>query len=611
MSGTPGHSGGHNKLSAAAQRLRSGPNARKQAQQIADWHALLDALETAKAPEGWDPLEAYCRQVLDEGLPAGKYHRLACARHRRDWARRGTVDFPYIVDFDNIWRFLVFARHLAHYEGEWAGNPIAFQPWQVFRLGSLFGWVHHETGLRRFRTSYTEVPRKNGKSLEAAVVALYVTFFDGEPGAQGVCAATKRKQAEIVFNNARVLAVKSGLKIGLLCLIRVVMREDTDSKLEAISSDSQTMDGLNPHLVIIDEFHAHTDRGLIDVLESGLGARRQPVNFQITTAGDNPVSPCGDQHDYAVRVLEGVIEDETTFAFIAHADLEDDWTLIETAQKANPNYGVSVRPDVLLSDLAQAKALPAKAAEYQQKKLNLWVNKSTPWLLMDGWRRGQSTWALEDLAHEPCWIGVDLASKLDLCALVALFPPTAGRSSYRLVRRVWTAQDTLMDRAHRDKAPYDRWVASGALIAVRGESVHYDVVRQALVELRGRVDIERIGFDPYHADQIMDELKREDGFAEDQVITVPQTNAGLSGGTKAFEVAVAEGRMDAGDCPVMAWCAANAVVMADTNGNIRPVKNRSVGRIDPITAAVIAMSAYLRTAAPQTSIYASRPALIF
>jgi phage terminase large subunit-like protein len=344
------------------------------------------------------PVDAYARRVVAGEIPAGKYHRLACERHLRDRAREGTPAFPYRFDAGKADRFFRFASKLRHYKGEWGptrgqrGQLIVLQPWQQFRLGSIFGWVHMETGLRRFRTAYNEVPRKNGKTLEAAIVGLYVTFYDSEPGAEGYCLATKRGQAMFVFNDMKKLVTESGLKAHIKIRVRNLHRLDTSSKLEPLGANPE--DGLNPNLIIVDEFHKIKSRDTIDVMETATGARAQPMNFQITTAGDNPLSPCGQQHHYACQILEQVVEDETFFAFIAHADVEDkalkipadDWTLESTAAKANPNYGVSVKPEILRATVTKAIHMPGAAAAYQQDHLNLWVNTDAPWLSLEGWR---------------------------------------------------------------------------------------------------------------------------------------------------------------------------------------------------------------------------------
>lgn len=539
-------------------------------------------------------VDSYARDVVAGRVPAGKYHKLACVRHLKDREREATAGFPYRFDLEKANRFVRFAERLKHYKGEWAGQFIKLQPYQLFRLGSIFGWVHAETGLRRFRNAYHELPRKQGKSLEAAVITLYVTFFDGEGGAEGYCAATKREQALIVFNDCKKLVESSGLKERLTVQVSNIHNDKTASKLEPLSADYNSMDGLNPNMVNIDEMHAHKTRGVIDVLETATGARRQPLVNKITTAGDDPVSPCGDEHDYACKVLDGLLHDESYFAFIAHADDTDDWTLPETAAKANPNYGVSVNPDDLIGKVTKAQNIPSAAAAYKQKHLNLWVNATAPCLSVEGWKKGQSDWNPLDLKGERCFVGIDLASKIDLCAMSLVFPPTETRPSIRVVQHLWTPEDTLRDRAHADRAPYPTWVAQGWLTTMSGTRVDHQIIREVLATARGLYHIAQIGFDPWHADTLIDQLVKQDGFAEEQVIAVPQTVAGRGSADARLKAEVLAGKIDARGCPVTAWAASNVAEIVDSKGNILFTKKKSRGRIDPVIALSTGVALWLR-----------------
>lgn len=535
-------------------------------------------------------LDAYAQSVVDGQVPAGKFHRLACARHMRDRAREGTPDFPYRFDLARAERFFVFAALLKHYKGEWAGQRIHLEPWEQFITGSVIGWVHVETGLRRFRTAFTEIPRKNGKTLLAAIVVLYLAFFDQEAGAEGYSVATKREQAKLVFNDAKQLVQSSGLKDRIQVLKSKLHRDVSASKFEPLGADHDSTDGLNPHVVIVDEMHAMKDRGMLDVMETATGARRQPVHFQITTAGDDPVSPCGDQHDYACKILDGMLEDESFFAFIAHADPEDVWTDEATWAKANPNFGVSVKPDDLRALAVKAQNMPAAAAAFQQKRLNLWVNTDAPWLSVDGWRAGQSTWDWRDLLGHRCWIGIDLSSKIDLTAVVLVFP--WAEKQWRLLVWALTPEETLRDRAHRDRAPYDRWrrpevsaaAAGSGLRTNPGNRIDQGVVREWVRVAKGLFLVQAVGVDPWNAGNLLADLEA-DGVP---VVEIPQTLQQMSAQSKDFEADVLDGLVDAGGDPLMRWCISNAVVQRDGKDNIYPVKKKSRGRIDPVIAALMA-----------------------
>ena len=542
-------------------------------------------------------VDLYAQSVVSGTVPAGKYHRLSCVRHLKDRAREGSEGFAYQFDLKKAELFFRFAEKLKHYKAEWAGKPILLSDFQKFRLGCIFGWRTVD-GFRRFTTAYNELPRKTGKSLEAAVVAIYVTFFEGEQGSEGYCIATKEKQAtDMVFRDIKQLIASSGLKERLRVQVKNVHNDATMSKLEPLGSDSDTLDGLNPHCIITDELHAMKTRGLMDVMESATGSRRNPLHYQITTAGDDPISPCGDQHEYATKVLEGVFEDfasDAFFACIAHADPDDDWLSEDTWKKANPHYGISVKPDDMKKLALKAKAMPSAAAEFKQKRLNLWVNASNPCLSVDGWRKGQSDWTEDDMLHEACFVGVDLASKIDLCALSFLFPPGVGHPTWRLIQRLWTPEETLLDRAHRDRAPYATWVEQGWLTVVPGTSIDHEVVRQAILEAREKFDILQIGFDPWHADATIKHLISLDGFAETQVLAVPQTFAGLSSACLRMQADVLAGDVDARGCPVTAWAVSNVVDQRDGKDNMLFTKKKSRGRIDPVMAATNAMALAIR-----------------
>lgn len=553
-------------------------------------------------PDVVSPVDTYARDVVEGRIPAGKYHRLACVRHLKDREREGTAEFPYLFDWPAAERFFRFAGQMKHYKGKWSGTTFDPSPAQVFRLGSIFGW-RTVTGKRRFTTAYNELPRKSGKSFEAAIIALYVTFFEGEPGAEGYCIATKEAQAKIVWENCKRLVVSSGLGKRITVQSKNLHVESTASKLEPLGSDSDSTDGLNPHFIATDEFHAFKTRDLVNVMESALGARDNPLHFQITTAGDDPVSPGGEQHEYACQILDGVLNDDAStvrfFAFIAHADAEDDPWDEATWRKANPHWGISVNPEEMREYAARAKQMPGAAAEFKQKRLNLWVNSQQPWLSMEGWQAGQSTWSADEMAGETCYVGVDLASKLDLLSMSLLFPPTAKRLAWRLIQYIWTPQETLRDRAHRDRAPYQAWVDGGWLRTMPGTEMDYTAVRDILKQERQRYRIAQIGFDPWHADKVGKELITIDGFKEQQVILVSQTYAGMSSAAQHFEAAVLAGKIDAKGCPVTAWSASNVVVQRDGKDNIYPVKKKSRGRIDPVMSAIIAMSLAQRAAAQQ------------
>ena len=525
-------------------------------------------------PRVVEPVGAYARAVQSGRVPAGKYHRLACVRHLADRKREKTARYPYRFDGVRAAKVVRFFLNLKHYKGEWAGEPIVLQPWQVFIVGSVFGWVHKKTGLRRFRKAYVEIPRKNGKSVLGAGVILYVTFADGEPGAEGYVTATKYDQARIVFDFAKKMVKTSALKSHIHTSVRNMHQESTGSKLEPLSADHDSMDGLNVHACVLDEFHAQKDRGIIDVIETAMGSRRQPLLFEITTSGSDPLSPCGVEHDYARKVLDGVIGDETFFAFIAHADEGDDPFKAATWKKANPNYNVSVKPDDLKALARKAKHMPSALATFQQKRLDIWINTATPWLNLEGWRAGQTGDDAAELLGRTCWGGLDLSSKTDLSALALAFQPEEAGERWRLLCWFFTPEDGLEEREQQARAPYRQWVDEGHILTNDGTRIDQDFIRQTIHEVRSRYDVQRIGADPWNAEHLIRELNDE--WEEDRVVVVDQNFKQLSDASKELGAEVAGGRVDAGGNPVMDWMVSNVVVVTDNNENIRPTKDPNV-----------------------------------
>lgn len=561
------------------------------------------------------PVDTYARDVVEGRLPAGKYHRLACARHLADVARAATPGFPFRFDWAHADRFLRFSKLMRHYKGrQFAGQRFDPTPVQVFRLGSIFGWRHVDTGLRRFTTAYSELPRKQGKSFEEAIVAVYVTFFEGEPGAEGYCVATKEKQARIAFDAAKRLVKASGLTDRIKINAANLHRESSYSRLEPIGSDSDTQDGLNPHFIGVDELHAWKNRALLDVLESATGARVNPLEFIITTAADDLVSVCGDLHVYATQILDGTLDDDPStlafFAFIAHADVDDDPWVESTWRKANPHYGISVNPEDMAKLAAKAQKMPTAAAEFKQKRLNIWVNAATPCLSLEGWRKGQSKgWrpALDvpELRKQPCYIGLDLASKIDLCAVSIVFPPAPPvRPRWRWLQQVWTPEATLDERARRDRAPYRVWCEQGWLLTTPGVRIDQQVVLDVVLAAVELYDVQLIGFDEWKADKLVSDIAEAIGDAElepdeQRLVPVSQTFRGMSSACERVQADILAGEVDAGGCPVTAWCIGNVIANVDGKSNLMFAKGKSRGRIDPVISATIATATYLRQPPPE------------
>ncbi len=541
------------------------------------------------------PVTKYARDVKSGKIPACKLVKLACKRHLSD-LRFGKKRGIYFDELEADYA-LDFFGFLNHSKGEWAGETFELEPWQQFIVGSIFGWLR-EDGTRRFRTAYNEIPRKNGKSTLAAGIGLTLFFADGEPGAEVYTAATKKDQAKIVFEEAKNMVLASAhlkKRIGVFKTNLHMLSQR--AKLEPLGADEDTMDGLNVHGAIIDEVHAHKNRGVVEVLETATGARRQPLQFEITTAGYDRNSICWEHHDYSTKILEGIIEDDTWFAFITSIDEKDDWTNPDTWIKANPNLGVSAKLDDLIRKCEKAKHLPAAQNAFRRLHLNQWTEQANRWINMTSWNKCKGHVDAELLAGKECYGGLDLASTTDIAAFVLYFPTELKALSY-----FWIPEENIQERVNRDRVPYDAWVRDGHITATEGNVVDYDVIRSDINALGETFNIQEIAADRWNATQIITQLEGDD-FT---MIPFGQGFASMAAPTKELGRLITGKELQHGDNPVLSWMASNMTVKQDAAGNLKPDKEKSTEKIDGIVALIMAIGRATLSKDDNTSIYEQR-----
>jgi phage terminase large subunit-like protein len=481
-------------------------------------------------------------------------------------------------------RFQEFARrHLRHVKGEWAGQPIVLAPWQRRDIINPLFNTRRADGLRQYRTCYVEIPRKQGKSTLASALALFLLYADGEPGADIVSAAADRQQAAIVFDAARQM-VEADPVLRALTLIyrRELVVPSTGSSYKVISSEAYSKHGLHLSAAIVDELHAHESRDLVDVLQTSMGARRQPVLFAITTAGYDRTSVCWQLHEHAVKVRDGVIPDESFLPVLYGAQLEDDWTDPEVWKRANPGFGVTIKRDYLEQECRRAREMPAYENAFKRLHLNIWTESETRWLPMERWDACGAAVEPAGLRGRPCFVGVDLSSTRDLSALVALFPDPAG--GYDVLADFWLPQDMLPDRVRRHGV-FEAWASAGHLRVTEGNVIDHDAIERRIRELGELYRVESIGIDPWNATQMLARLQADSLPA----VPVQQTIGNLTAATKALEALVLQGKLRHGGHPILRWCASNVTVEIDHNENVKPSKKKSSERIDGISALVNAL----------------------
>jgi len=539
--------------------------------------------------------------------------RLACERHERDLRQGGERG----LRFDPAWgqHVLDFVRFCRHSKGEWAGQVVTLELWQQALLWMMFGWRRAD-GLRRFRTSYWEVARKNGKSTLAAIVGLYMLTADGEGGAEVYAAATKRDQAKQVFLEAWRMAKASAALSGkrgrrrLICHRDNIHIRDTAAKFEPLGRDANTMDGLNPHCAIVDELHAHRSDEVWGVLETAVGARRQPLMFGITTAGFNQASFCYELRDYATKVLDGVLQDDSFFAVIYTLDAEDlerkdGWLDEAIWVKANPNLDVSVKRDDLQRLAVKAQALATAKGQFLTKRLNVWTNAGTQWLPAERWAACGAPVDEAGLAGRPCYGGLDLSSTQDLTALVWVFPPHGDDPLYRVLPRFWVPEAAMIERSRAQRVPYDTWVAAGQIAAIPGEVIDYDYVYAQIDADAQTFDVQEIAFDRYGAAAVYVRMANA-GFT---MVQFAQGTISMSPPMKELEKLLIAKQIAHGNHPVLRWNAHNLVARTDSNNNLAPDKRRSTEKIDGLVALIMALGRATLHGGEAGSVYEERGVL--
>lgn len=535
-----------------------------------------------------DEVTAYARAVVAGDSPACRLAILACERHIRDLehgADRGLVWRPEVAAH----RIGFFPTFLRHSKGEWARKPVELSPWQCFCVGSVFGWKRAD-GTRRFRTVYQELPRKNGKSTTLAGIGLDCLICDGEEGAEIYATATKRDQARIIFDEAKRMVQASPDLSALIRRYKLNLSVDhTSSKFEPLSSDDRTADGLNPHVVLVDELHRHKSRALLDVMDTAIGSRRQPLIWIITTAGDDsPESVYNSENDYAIKVLEGVIEDDGHFAFITTIDKDDAWDDPIAWAKANPNLGISVKLDDLTRQARKAARNPSALDAFKRLRLNVRTSDASKAIDMEVWNRNtRGRFDPDRLGRMRCWAGLDLSSKVDMTAYVKLFEPDQD-NIMRIAARFWMPSETLEARADQDRVPYRQWVDEGWIEATSGNIIDHAEIKAAVIGDLDKHELVNVGFDPWNATQLATECN-EHGVNMMEFI---QGLRSYSEPTKELQALLLSHRLDHGDNPVLRWCASNLAVQRDKNDNWMPHKAKSTGRIDGMTALIMAIGRY-------------------
>lgn len=531
------------------------------------------------------PVSRYALDVIEGERIAGPLVRMACERHLLDLEEGAARGLVFDVAAAN--RVIRFARLLTHVKGDLGGKPIDLEPWQVFHVGSVYGWRNAATGLRRFRTSYAQVAKKNGKTTGTAVPLCYSMLFDNEAGPEGYCVATSRDQAGILFKALKEMIRASPSLSQLMSVWQSsITAAATNATIKALSRESGTADGINPHFTALDELHRWADRDLFDIVTKSSAARSQPVTWAITTAGDNMASICGEMRTYGEKVLRGDVADDRFFAYIAEPPEDCDpgdplaWAM------ANPNLGVSVTEETIADFYKSATAIQGQMPGFRRFHLNLFTEGAQTWIARDVWDgAGQAQpFDVEQLFGRPAWAAFDLSRTTDLTSVALAVP--VDRLLY-LVSYSFIAEGPkgFLARAQQDNRDYIAWRDAGWLEVHRGGQIDEDAVIRRLRWIKEKFDLQECAYDPWNSRYVAAQLDK----MRFPLFEHRQGLASMSAPTKRFETAVMEGRLRHGGNPVLAWAVGNVMLDQDASENVKPSKKRSAGRIDPAVAAIMAV----------------------
>ena len=480
----------------------------------------------------------------------------------------------YVFDEYKGHRIINFIeKYCKQSKGRWAGKPLKLELFQKAMLEALYGFVDKDTGLRKYKKVIFFVARKNGKSVLDSAIATYMLTKDNEGGAEIYSVATKREQSKIVWEESKRMIKKSPILASRIrCLIGGIYYDANDSYFRALASDSNSLDGLNAHLVIADEVHAWKDKNLLDVMYDSMSARTQPMLLETSTMGTIRQNVFDIEYDYASQVIDGTIQDETLLPIIYELDEEKEWTNEECWYKANPALGNIKSLKDLREKVERAKANPIELVNLLCKDFNIRQNTVNAWLTFDDLNNEK---IYQDWKDTYCIAGVDLSSTTDLTAATLL---GVKNGEIRIKQMYWIPANSLDKKVKDDRIPYDKWLKAGWLRLSGDSKIDYhDVTNWFLEEVRQN-DLRPlyVGYDSWNAEYWKIEMQGL-GF---NMVEVRQGAKTMSTPMKVMKADLIDKKINYNNNPILKWCLSNTTVKMDSNENIQPDKEKSRQRID-------------------------------
>lgn len=539
----------------------------------------------------------YADDVRTGKIITGKRIKQAVARFYQ-WIETAEQD-GFHLDHEKGMRIVdFFPTFLNHTKGKMAGKPFILAPFQQFTMYNIFGWIKSSNGFRRINTVYDKRAKKNGKTAEMAGMALYAMSFDLEMEAEIYVGATKEEQARLCWEQAKMfiespVANPNLRKMGFYTMQKIIGFKKTNSKMRPLGGDSKTQDGINCHIGIIDEYHAHKDDTVKENLESSTVQRTQALIYHITTAGANVQSACKNYEDSVIEVLEGRNVDNSLWIMIHDIDQEDlkteeSWENMDLWAKANPLLGQGLAIDAIEKEFIKAVNQPSKIRNFKTKNLNMWVDQQFEWIFNEDWMKNKvDVIPLEKFQKFGSFGGLDLSKTIDLSAYVLISEPDENQERF-LKCWFFCPKDTIIKRSKEDRVPYQYWADQGWLIATPGNVIDYNIIQDIIKKTYHEHKVIRLEFDPYNATKLTQDLD-EEGF---NVSEFSQAIGTISAPTKEFEKLVLSGKLKHDGNPVLAWMLASCQIYYDANDNMKVHKGRSGAngrRVDGIVACINAI----------------------
>lgn len=541
-----------------------------------------------------DRVTQYAVDVVEGRIVAGRYAILACQRHLDDLEKSKLAPYKYVFDIEKANDILDFAETLTIAEGE-AEIPVNLEGFQVFILGCLNGWVTKDKGYRRFRTSYVQLGRQNGKSFLNGILGTYYGAFSGYKYGQLYCTATKSDQAKIVLNEI-IKFINSDEDLSEFFKVKehdnTIIALNTNSTIRALGRDTKSIDGFRPLLGIVDEYHAHRNNQMYKLLEGGTRKMKQCLISVITTAGFELNCPCFKLYEYCKNILENVFTNDAQFVYIAEMDEADDIWDFKNWIKANP----LVCKDV--EDLENLKKVGDSARDmggddlrdFLTKALNIWIQfTDDQYIKPKFWKECESERTLEDFRGQKCYVGLDLSSGGDLTSLALVFVYyVEGVKKYYIHSHSFIPKMKVEEHIKSDDAPYNLWIQNELLTVTEtlgGIKTDYKYIIKYLKGIieKYELKIEQVGYDPHNADAFLSDLS-ELGC---DCIEIYQTHKWLNDATEDFELEVRAKNIEYNkENELLSWSAVNAKTVSNPNGEIKIDKDRRNKRIDPIDAII-------------------------